>query len=547
MRHSSTSPPGPPAMGPSDAPQRPASSGVAPPVGVPTASRGTGPIGPPGSAPVPAPAAPGTLPADRMPPTISNRAVAPMTFESTQTAEDPVLASVLRRPNWLMAAPPWLVSLTLHMVLLLALALWMLPGLAENRLKLTLSYSEDLGDQLELDTLRLDLDAPPAEDPVLTPDDLPEVDDPLLKPAPLLSGPEGLTAVSDLATPEVGLALTGRTPGMKKVLLAAYGGNAQTEAAVAAGLKWLARQQANDGTWSLIGPYGDGGHAENHTSATAMALLAYLGAGHTGTAGPYQKTVTRGARALLQMQKRDGDFWRAGVQHHRLYSQAQATIAVCELYGMTNDSQYRLAAQRAVDYAVKYQDRTGGWRYKPGFQSDTSVTGWFVMGLQSARMAGLEVPQEALQNVERYLDQAGRQQGAVYGYQPGMAPTVSMTAEALLCRQYLGWPRTEPRLLRGVQYISAAPIDWSVRDSYSWYYITQVLHHMGGDDWRQWNETMRQVLPSEQTESGPEAGSWSPMGDRWGPHGGRLYVTCMHLYMLEVYYRHMPIYRSPAP
>ncbi len=66
------------------------------------------------------------------------------------------------------------------------------------------------------------------------------------------------------------------------------------------------------------------------------------------------------------MQGPDGDFWKRGsIGHHRLYSQAQAMIAVCELYGMTKDSQVRLAAERAVDYAVKSQDSLGGWRYQP--------------------------------------------------------------------------------------------------------------------------------------------------------------------------------------
>ena len=64
-------------------------------------------------------------------------------------------------------------------------------------------------------------------------------------------------------------------------------------------------------------------------------------------------------------------------------------IAVCELYGMTKDSQLRTAAERSVDYAVRTQDELGGWRYQPGYDSDTSVSGWFMMGLQSAAHGGL--------------------------------------------------------------------------------------------------------------------------------------------------------------
>jgi hypothetical protein len=66
---------------------------------------------------------------------------------------------------------------------------------------------------------------------------------------------------------------------------------------------------------------------------------------------------------------------------------------------------------------------------------------------------------------------------------------------------------------------------------------------MDGDDWNRWNQVMRQAIPEAQTKTGNDRGSWPPAGDRWGAHGGRLYVTCLSIYMLEVYYRHLPIYK----
>ncbi len=48
-------------------------------------------------------------------------------------------------------------------------------------------------------------------------------------------------------------------------------------------------------------------------------------------------------------------------------------------------------------------------------------------------------------------------------------------------------------------------------------------------------------------QGGREAGSWDPMKpseDEWARYGGRLYVTCLSLYMLEVYYRHLPLYTN---
>jgi hypothetical protein len=82
---------------------------------------------------------------------------------------------------------------------------------------------------------------------------------------------------------------------------------------------------------------------------------------------------------------------------------------------------------------------------------------------------------------------------------------------------------------------------------YYWYYATQMLHHLEGEPWKKWNGIMRDLLVEKQIRSGKERGSWDPVRptpDRWGAHAGRLYVTCLSIYILEVYYRHLPLYSS---
>ncbi len=330
---------------------------------------------------------------------------------------------------------------------------------------------------------------------------------------------------------------------MKKVLLGAYGGNDVTEAAVSRGLEWVAKQQQSDGSWSMRGPYQNGGLEENTPAATAMALLAFQGNGNTHNSGKYSKAVNKGWTALLKLQNQDGFFASNVSSHQSLYAHAQCTIALCEIYGMTNDSRFYEPAQMAVRYCVNSQDqRGGGWRYIPNQDSDTSVTGWFVMALQSARMAKLEVPQQTLDNVMRYLDTAAQPDGK-YGYTVGSAATSAVTAEAYLCRQYLGWKQDDPRLIDGVRAINKNPIkyDGPDRDVYYWYYAAQACHHMEGEIWKDWNQVMRREIPSHQVKEGDDGGSWDPRGDRWAV-AGRLYTTCLSIFMLEVYYRHLPIY-----
>jgi hypothetical protein len=73
------------------------------------------------------------------------------------------------------------------------------------------------------------------------------------------------------------------------------------------------------------------------------------------------------------------------------------------------------------------------------------------------------------------------------------------------------------------------------------------MYHMQGTYWEHWNGRLRDMLTGMQSKDGGTYGSWSPTEptpDRWGDAGGRLYVTCLHLLILEVYYRHLPLYQQ---
>ncbi len=104
-----------------------------------------------------------------------------------------------------------------------------------------------------------------------------------------------------------------------------------------------------------------------------------------------------------------------------------------------------------------------------------------------------------------------------------------MTAEGLLCRQYLGWPKDHPSLVKGVAGVWS---DLQVRDErniYYWYYATQLLHNMQNKAWKAWNARVRDGLVAMQIGGGGcDQGSWSPVypeADRWGKTGGRLFQT----------------------
>lgn len=514
-----------------------------------------GKFGRQGPEPPGVPRRPGTPPPASAPrqPTAPGKATSASAGQRPQQPEQP--ESELKE-TWidrvLVGAPPWLVSAIVHTLIIVVLAIIFLPPLQRRSIDLDTLWAEKLGEQLEVDTFLAGTGSEIEQEPILTPENLPLVEDPFAAPPDVaITSPVGMHATSDLPAPQVGLALSGREEGMKKALLAAYGGTATTEEAVRRGLQWLARQQLKDGSWSLCGPYSDGVREdwENKVAATAMALIAFQGAGNTTKQGPFRTQVERGWKWLLDQQDSEGNFFREGPFNHRFYTNGLCGIALCELFGMTRDERYREPAERLIAYIIRSQSPEGGWRYSPQADSDLSVTGWILMALQSARMAGLSVPPDVFRRVERFLDSVSSAGGSRYSYQKRDEPTPAMTAEGLLCRQYLGWRRNDPRLLDGVAFLTQPEnlINYENPNVYYWYYATQVCHHMEGQAWRTWNERMRQIVPAHQVKSGPEAGSWDPLKprpDAWAENGGRLYVTCLSIYMLEVYYRHLPLYTN---
>ena len=343
-----------------------------------------------------------------------------------------------------------------------------------------------------------------------------------------------------------------------------------TEPAIENGLEYLSHTQFSDGHWSLHelpgGPAADPaslGSLHADTAATGLALLAFLGAGYTNQDEKYRDVVRRGVDWLVKHQQADGNLSYRGSDATHFYSQGIATIALCETYGMTQDRELREPAQKAIDFIVKSQDpRRGGWRYLPRDGSDTSVTGWQLMALKSAQMAGLDVPEETLRKVGHWLDLAQVPNRGTYVYNPwnldtdleraGRAPSPTMTAQAMIMRMYLGQDRGNSSIAQGADYVLAPMPDAAARrislhDCYYWYYATQAMYHMQGDYWKAWDARVTPLVRAEQIDRGPLKGSWSPSEpalDRWSREGGRHYVTAMHVLTLEFRYWHLPLFRE---
>jgi len=340
-----------------------------------------------------------------------------------------------------------------------------------------------------------------------------------------------------------------------KKLAMSSGGGGDTEAAVDRALKWMAVHQMPDGGWSFDlnacpscqgkCSHSGGSRKDDRTGATAMALLPYLGRGYTHREGPYKKQVEGGIAFLVQraIQGKGKAYDGAG----NMYSQGLTGIVLSECYAMSQDNRLAAPTQAVLNYIMQAQDpRGGGWRYSPRQPGDTSAVGWQIMALKSGNMAYLQINPLSVKKAVEFLDFVQADEyGATYGYLDKSNPTIGRSAVGLLCRMYLGWKKDHPGIQEGTRRIAKAGPS---KDLYYDYYATQIMHHMEGEMWIAWNKKMKELLLKTQSNKDHEAGSWYEGVD--GGHGahaaGRLYCTSLATMILEVYYRHLPIYKNQS-
>lgn len=347
-----------------------------------------------------------------------------------------------------------------------------------------------------------------------------------------------------------------RTPEGRKENGDRYGATPESERAVDLALAYLAAHQRQDGSWSFdlkLNPCNgqcrhskkeNSGTATPVTGATGLALLAFLGAGHTHQKnGPYQETVRRAIYYLraIASEVDAGYDWQRG----SMYGHGIALMALEEALCMTRDgNQYDSdlldLVQKGASFTCIAQHDSGAWGYVPGSPGDVTVTGWQVLSLVGARKGGAALKTNTLPDAKDFLmsTREGRDYWFGYNSPPG-EPTTS--AIGLTLMMYLGQsPFQTPFQMALTKLASDGPLPNNI---YHNYYATLALHHSRHHMWDQWNRTLRDHLVRTQEQTGHEMGSWH-FPDKWGDIGGRLYTTALCAMTLEVYYRFMPLYDS---
>jgi len=347
-------------------------------------------------------------------------------------------------------------------------------------------------------------------------------------------------------------------------------GNSQL--AVRSALEWLKRHQGPSGAWDCDGFMAQckdatcaaPGSAAHDVGVTGLALLCFLGAGQTHVEGDYRATVKKGLQFLMEVQDDEGCFG-ARIGQAFLYDHACAALAMAEAFGMTQSKPLKASAQKGIAFVLSTQNPYSAWRYAaPGDgDNDTSVTGWMVMALKSAKLAGLTIDDAAFDGALAWIDQTTDPRSGRTGYTELGGPpsrlaslaarfpaenSESMTAVGLLVRIFGGrTPAADPQLGLGAARLDARRPSWSEGDGqidfYYWYYGTLAMFQLGGARWERWNEALREAVIDHQRRDDTSCafGSWDAL-DPWSTIGGRVYATALNCLSMEVYYRYPRVF-----
>ena len=309
--------------------------------------------------------------------------------------------------------------------------------------------------------------------------------------------------------------------------------------AVDGALVYLAGTQDREGAWSA-------GYRGKNPAITALAVMAFMSAGHVPDEGKYGSAVKRGIEFVLSCQAPNGLIASEG--HYEMYQHGICTLMLAEAVGMTDGKlaeSLKSKLEKAVQVILRAQRKSGyhkgGWRYRvQGDDGDISVTGWQLMALRAAKNVGCDVPPEAIDDAVEFIKRCHDPYTGGYRYLPGAQITLACTGTSILALELCGkkYHRSETSLKAGSFLLKNELSRSRAHYYYGIYYCSQAMFQLGDNYWNSFRTRLHEQLLPNQNANGSWTGRVSD-DVQFGPN----YCTSMAVLALTVEYRFLPIYQ----
>jgi hypothetical protein len=325
------------------------------------------------------------------------------------------------------------------------------------------------------------------------------------------------------------------------------------------GLKWLAKQQFRDGHFEAAG-------GQFSSAMTGMAGTVFLMEGSTIREGKYADNIRKCVDWIIEHTQRNGCIGELNAPNQGLgylYGHGYCTLFLSQIYGEEEDAARRKKLEKiltdAVQFSVLSQTSKGGWGYvsaKDGNDFDEgSVSVTQVQALRACRNAGIVVPKEAIDKVQKYLKDCTLPSGGlIYSLHSGGGgerPTITVAA---IASSFSTGEYNSPLPKKWLEYVKpVVPVDRVGQDQfghseYTHYYYAQVIYCLGEDGyaklfpkskendrltWSGYRKHFFDFLAKTQLDDG----HWN------GVPIGSVYTACCYLTVLQLDKGALPIYQ----
>jgi hypothetical protein len=325
-------------------------------------------------------------------------------------------------------------------------------------------------------------------------------------------------------------------------------------------LTWLAGQQHADGHWDAMG-------GQYPLTMTSLAGMAMLMEGSTIREGKYAERIRKAVDWLMARSMPNGMLGNPNIPGEAgryMYGHGFTLLFLSCIYGEEEEGERHRKLEdiltRAVQFSGKAQTSRGGWGYisaADGSDFDEgSVTITQVQAVRAARNAGISVPKEIIDRAIKYLKDSTVNGGVIYSLAGGGMGEgrPALTAAAIACGFSAGQYHS-PLVKEWFKFCqSHIPLGGGGgmgrfgHDEYIHYYYAQSLYILGDDGWAKlfphsrendrltWSKYRKATFDNLVRSQGAD-GSWT------GGHIGPIFITSVHLCILQLDKAALPIYQ----
>jgi squalene cyclase len=328
--------------------------------------------------------------------------------------------------------------------------------------------------------------------------------------------------------------------------------------AVDKGLEWLAKNQYPDGHWDAAG-------GQYPLTMTALSGMAMLMEGSTIREGKYADRIRKAVDWIMARSMPNGMLGNPNIPGEAgryMYGHGFALLFLSSVYGEEEEGDRRRKLEdvltRAVQFSGKAQTSRGGWGYisaADGSDFDEgSVTITQVQAVRAARNAGISVPKEIIDKAVKYLKDSTRNGGVIYSLAGGGGGSgrPALTAAAIACGFSAG-EYNSPLVKEWFKFCQVhVPLSIGGarfgHDEYTHYYYAQAMYALGETGYAKlfptskeadrmtWSKYRKAMFDNLVRSQGSD-GSWS------GGHVGPVFITAVHLAILQLDNAALPIYQ----